>query len=367
MGGDYLVGQVHSALQRPISYFAAEGQPEATADEAPIEYFFNEAAMREGYEATSNSASVPQPSMGTVPTATGQNGKRLWGILRRHVLRKSKARQQIKFLVESFAQLGYGTGKLRGNKAIDQGYWLEKLDAKHRLGSLLVEFYAIWKSSPSAVSFFDWLDEGKWEAYLSIRKSPLEFQLAKKGVTYLTELGRESYRLEVRKGLLYQNGSPFDTRTMKSAWGGQGVAIFVQSRENRFYAGEYQYAQVHHSSFLAGDPVRSAGELIVWDGRLKAVSIESGHYKPDPKRLPFALEGLRDQLVAMNGVKVRVFKKDAKTGKPWMNLDSGLMDELTKSPVRQYGGIPVYVDWRQYLFDAALRDQYSVFGLSAQV
>jgi hypothetical protein len=42
----------------------------------------------------------------------------------------------------------------------------------------------------------------------------------------------------------------------------------------------------HHSSFLAGEPVASAGEIRAKNGVLELVSNASGHYEP-PKGLLF--------------------------------------------------------------------------------
>jgi hypothetical protein len=46
------------------------------------------------------------------------------------------------------------------------------------------------------------------------------------------------------------------------------------------YTDPQRIMELHHSSFLSGDPVAAAGELEIAHGRVLAHSRESGHYKP---------------------------------------------------------------------------------------
>ena len=104
-------------------------------------------------------------------------------------------------------------------------------------------------------------------------------------VRYLDDAERETHRLTVRDGKLYDaNGRLFDTRTAQTAHSGNGRAIFVMDEQGRIYASTYQeVGQFHHSSLLAGRPVTAAGELVVENGVLKVVSNRSGHYRPPPE------------------------------------------------------------------------------------
>lgn len=65
-------------------------------------------------------------------------------------------------------------------------------------------------------------------------------------------------------------------------------------RHGDLYASNnHEVGKFHHSSFLAGGPVAGAGELNVVDGRLKFVSDQSGHYKPDPEYLQQVVDNLK--------------------------------------------------------------------------
>ena len=100
-------------------------------------------------------------------------------------------------------------------------------------------------------------------------------------VKYLNEAERAKYELAIVNGKFYTvNGKLFDTSHTKSLFT-KSKAIFVMTEDGRIYASTYHYAGVfHHSSFLSGKPVASAGELEIIEGILKEVTNKSGHYKP---------------------------------------------------------------------------------------
>lgn len=53
------------------------------------------------------------------------------------------------------------------------------------------------------------------------------------------------------------------------------------SKEGRIYASLQQsVGEFHHSSFLAGEAVASAGELKVTKGVISEITRKSGHYQP---------------------------------------------------------------------------------------
>ena len=43
----------------------------------------------------------------------------------------------------------------------------------------------------------------------------------------------------------------------------------------------HEFAKFHHSSFLAGEKVAAAGEIIIENGIIKEITNGSGHYRPD--------------------------------------------------------------------------------------
>ncbi|NUR72408.1 MAG: hypothetical protein HOU81_16455, partial [Hamadaea sp.] len=104
------------------------------------------------------------------------------------------------------------------------------------------------------------------------------------GVRYFDEAGREQFRLVVdNQGRLRNasDGSLFDTTSGVSAHNGGGRAVFVMDQNGNLFASNYHgVGDFHHSSFLAGGDVASAGELTVRNGVLEGMNNSSGHYKP---------------------------------------------------------------------------------------
>jgi len=61
---------------------------------------------------------------------------------------------------------------------------------------------------------------------------------------------------------------------------GDGYNIFVMTSKGTVYAGPPKLFEFHHSSFLAGAPIASAGEIDASHGILLMNNNDSGHYKP---------------------------------------------------------------------------------------
>jgi hypothetical protein len=102
-------------------------------------------------------------------------------------------------------------------------------------------------------------------------------------VKYLSADERKAYELTVGPdGLLRDaNQQLFDTTGAYTA-DGPGKAVFVMSEAGTLYASlEHKPGKFHHSSFLAGQPVAAAGELVATQGVVTQISNHSGHYKPE--------------------------------------------------------------------------------------
>ena len=103
---------------------------------------------------------------------------------------------------------------------------------------------------------------------------------------YLDESQRTPYEVTVNNGLLVHASGPLkgqlvDTSTMTSLHSrGKNTAIFVMDPEGKLYIGSHTPGEFHHSSFLSGAPVASAGEMTVKNGKILEISNESGHYQP---------------------------------------------------------------------------------------
>ena len=102
-------------------------------------------------------------------------------------------------------------------------------------------------------------------------------------VKYLSAEERKAYELRVGPDGLLRDAQQqlFDTSNAKAA-DGSTKAIFVMSETGAIYAALRQKrGEFHHSSFLAGQPVAAAGELVVKQGQVIQASNRSGHYMPD--------------------------------------------------------------------------------------
>jgi hypothetical protein len=106
----------------------------------------------------------------------------------------------------------------------------------------------------------------------------------------------ELYRLFVHRGRLHRadDASRFDTKygaVMRS--GGSGRAIFVMDSQGNLYASTVELiATFHHSSFLAGNPVAGAGEIVVHNGELAEITGRSPQY-------PVSEAGLQNVVAAL--------------------------------------------------------------------
>ncbi len=115
-------------------------------------------------------------------------------------------------------------------------------------------------------------------------------------VRYLTAEERAQYLITVRDGKLYDaRGKLFDTTAAKTLHRhGQSRAIFVMDPDGNIYASmHHSLGEFHHSSFLAGEPVAAAGEIVVEKGTLTTITRGSGHYRPSEELLDQALEVLK--------------------------------------------------------------------------
>lgn len=93
-------------------------------------------------------------------------------------------------------------------------------------------------------------------------------------VHYLTTEQLAAFKITIENGLLYEaNGKLLDSA------GKSG--IFVVDPYGNFYFSKFSFPTVfHHSSFLAGNAVAGAGEMVISHGRVISLNNESGHYKP---------------------------------------------------------------------------------------
>ena len=102
-------------------------------------------------------------------------------------------------------------------------------------------------------------------------------------VVYFNAEQRETYRVFVSDGLLMGvHGFPIDAvRDDYTTDDGAALyGIFAMDACGRIYLSYHHFTEFHHSSFLAGAPIASAGEMLIVDGQLLELNNSSGHYRP---------------------------------------------------------------------------------------
>jgi hypothetical protein len=144
---------------------------------------------------------------------------------------------------------------------------------------------------------------------------------------------KKAYQLSFRDtpgGLSIGEGL-FDTTAMETDDSGPGWGIFVMSASGKIYAGEHKTGTIHHSSFLAGRTVLSAGEIKVVGGQVKGLSNLSGHYQPKPWTLMHVLHRLKSYQVPLGDIKIRLPKIDSVTKKMVFRWKSIVFKEFKAS------------------------------------
>lgn len=133
-------------------------------------------------------------------------------------------------------------------------------------------------------------------------------------VEYLSKKDRAPYEVLVGKDgkLVDVMGDPIDTSNAKII-GGKAVGIYVMAPNGKIYLSKSQaVGKFHHSSFLAGDDVAVAGELIIKDGVLKGINRHSGHYRPEKAQLRQIMQELKGRGADLKDVRVDTTVPDEK-------------------------------------------------------
>ncbi|KAJ0400677.1 hypothetical protein P43SY_005450 [Pythium insidiosum] len=166
---------------------------------------------------------------------------------------------------------GYSAGNI---SVVDKKSWLEVCDRKHRYGANLRAYYKEWKRQAATPSFWEWLDDESIEKFaLTIRDGRVFHVLSQE----IVESGEEGWIFVLRDGVLY---------------GGQ--------KETK------KIPRIHHTSFVAGECVQTAGMMVIKNGVIETIYPHSGHYRPSEHELLVLLRFLVAQGVDMSHVKVDV-------------------------------------------------------------
>ena len=171
-------------------------------------------------------------------------------------------------------------------------YWLEKLDPQHHS----------WRQGELGALFKKWKDDkstplGLW-AWLEINGSDAAKQLQEKVIYLAPDKRWENAYTTDAEGLLRkrptQAGVPgallwtkqSNVKRMRTdglQFYHSQLWAFVVSPGGGFYVHHHEADLFHHSSFLAGGRVLTAGMIGVSKGRIVYLSNKSGHYQPSPE------------------------------------------------------------------------------------
>ncbi|KAF9584698.1 hypothetical protein BGW38_005506 [Lunasporangiospora selenospora] len=232
------------------------------------------------------------------------------------------------------SRIGRGSGDIPAEDALLllTGHWLEMTDEKHRYGSNLKIYHEHWMKEETSENFFYWLDYGKGR-HVELPGRSRE-NLEAQRVTYLNPHEREQHVVHVENGLLVYKSSGEPVHTLpESVEAGNEVDlshvlpeisekddeatkaekkkicrkskyIYVTDTAGTLYVGKKVKGHFHHSSFLGGGVVCSAGGIVVNRGELIKINPKSGHYRPQQHHFDQMLVKLEGMGLSLEGVKI---------------------------------------------------------------
>lgn len=148
----------------------------------------------------------------------------------------------------------------------------------------------------------------------------------KKPVPYFDVETRQEFKVTIKDGAFYHSKNdamrPIDTNDiLDNQREREGYRLYVIDIHGNFYVDNWPDVvpdSFCHSSFLSGDTVQCAGLIKINNGKLAEISIESGHYRPQPDHLLKVLRQLRFRNeVDLSTVDV-VFLHEEKNKTPWL-------------------------------------------------
>lgn len=148
-----------------------------------------------------------------------------------------------------------------------------KADKKiHLYAREIRTYYHDWQKKYENRMSFEHFLQSRVISKMSDRKIINLFQ---KTVTYLHGGDRKKYAASFRNKKIVVN-----KRVLKD-----GTYMCVLSEHGKLYVGKKKKGTFHHSSFVAGRPVKTAGRVKIKDGKIRSIDNFSGHYKPSKESL----------------------------------------------------------------------------------
>jgi len=151
---------------------------------------------------------------------------------------------------------------------------------------------------------------------------------------------RNKYRVLIKKGIVVnaKNLKPFDSKEFISH-DKVGFAAYVINPEGEivFFNHLNKKDLIAHSSLFPGASVFAAGEMKIEEGKLKAITIYSGHYKPKLINIYEVIKFFIEQGVDMSDVKI-LFKH-----KPFSHIKLDAVNEVLDLQLpHTYSALEIY-------------------------
>jgi hypothetical protein len=143
-------------------------------------------------------------------------------------------------------------------------YWLERANTNFSGGDGF-KIFLRWAQSTAKKSFAE------------------VFGTAVGELTYFDELARASHRVELTGHLVHTaDDTLLDTSSGHGSYSEiPNTFIYVCSaRDRQIYSAASVPGEIHHSSFLSGEPIIAGGDWMVKDGKVIYINAASGHYRP---------------------------------------------------------------------------------------
>ncbi|WP_190936108.1 hypothetical protein [Nostoc sp. FACHB-133] len=300
-----------------------------------LQKFLSENTSNKPKESTNIERPKSKVEEQTKPKTTG---KERWNKLKK-IVKTDPSLPQIKGKSKS---LNYDDDKAKKN------YWLEAWDALHRPAFKLGSQHAEWVNDTGIVewlneqeardkemraafeqqkqleggktNFWEWKAKSKYAGESSPPPTTDSFWdwLDQKGIKIPGVKYLESEAERRPRGVTISGGTWTDAfgddlssegmKAINAPDNGNDWMIFVLSPDGKFYADAHTEGEYHHSSALAGIPIKGAGAIKVINGQLEAIADKSGHYKPNMHQIYTTLMHL--EKLGVNPETYMVYTRD---------------------------------------------------------
>lgn len=187
-------------------------------------------------------------------------------------------------------------GSFEGSLPLTDSYWKERLDPLHRPN---IELQALWNEFKRDTDF----RSRDFYTWLAAKE-----KVPRQQVAYLSDDSVPAYHITFRGTNIL-----FSTEAQQAGMNDYyGELLFVLDADDNFYFGMKEIGTFHHSSILAGAPVKGAGTMIVRHRSITEVNNHSGHYKPGMAEMIKVATALKLRGAAVDAIEMKVYKPNTK-------------------------------------------------------